>query len=95
MLVRRRAERREADARLSGAEINLDTLFSIEIGVIIGILAFLVKRIIVIGKDIKDLRKSLFSINDLILDEDMEEDLKNRDQGILVRSAGKRKEMDR
>jgi len=41
------------------------------------------------------LRKSLFSINDLILDEDMEEDLKNRDQGILVRSAGKRKEMDR
>lgn len=73
----------------------MDTLFSIEIGVIIGILAFLVKRIIVIGKDIKDLRKSLFSINDLILDEDMEEDLKNRDQGILVRSAGKRKEMDR
>ena len=73
----------------------MDILFSIEIGVVIGILFFLVRRIIVIERDIRKIKNSLFSVDNLIIDDDMEEDLKNRDQGILVRSAGKRKEMER
>lgn len=72
----------------------MDILFSIEIGVVIGILFFLVRRIFVIERDIRKIKNSLFSVDNLIMDDDMEEDLKNRDQGILVRSAGKRKEME-